>query len=160
MLRVQSYLKEVRKGGGCRRKNIRSGWYKRLPLWMTSLPPAPRGRKEHVLVVCPHAGQELLDGSRALRVLGLLFRSVGEAGGGPRRHGPELAIGHPLREARGSCSAGKGFGQWGGYSNPGTGKYLRHSARESPEDAGPGFLPSGPPCRFGAFLYSGLFRIE
>jgi hypothetical protein len=39
-------------------------------------------------------------------------------------------IGHPLREARVRCSARRGFGQFGGYSNPGTGKYLRHLAWE------------------------------
>jgi len=40
-------------------------------------------------------------------------------------------IGHPLREARVRCSARRGFGQFGGYSNPGSGKYLRHLAWES-----------------------------
>lgn len=51
-------------------------------------------------------------------------------------------LGHPLREARVSSSARGGFGQFGGYPNPGTRKYLRHSPRESPEIALPSFLPS------------------
>lgn len=100
-------------------------------------------RKEHVLVVWPH-GRTGIPRGLSLSVSAWLALPHGWRSGwsSTEARTRTTVLGHPLREARVSSSARGGFGQFGGYPNAGTRKYLRHSPRESPEIALPSFLPS------------------